>query len=131
MPLLFTLSNVVKKRQYNWFLSMCTYNPFNLLNYNPLMKTNHNEKQDSNYCKWGNVLCGLLDLSAYVGRIFTLYVEDPLESERFIHMRGTKLMGWMSDLNNYLKNLVIQEHVISFILEVRKHSDKVKIAKGS
>lgn len=77
MVLLFTLSTVVRKRQYNWFLSMCTYNPFCLLNFSPLMKTNNNEKQESLPDMRGCFIYALLNLSAYVGRIFTLYVEDP------------------------------------------------------
>lgn len=43
-----------------------------------------------------------------------------LVSEGFIHMKGTKLVGWMSDLNNHLKNLVIQENTMKFHLRGQK-----------
>lgn len=65
------------------------------------------------------------------GKDIHLVCGRSLESKRFIHMKGTKLIRWMSDLNNHLKNLFIQENIISFISEVRKYSGKVKTEKGS
>lgn len=54
------------------------------------------------------------------GKDFHLICGRSLGSEGFIHMKGTKLVGWMSDLNNHLKNPVIQEHIMKFHLRGQK-----------